>query len=588
MNDTPAETPAKPVKSDETCGRVVLKKCPHCPGSSHKRFKGVRGLKLHHNAIHKDIDFSDPGDQFENIVEIGSVPLDFSLDGAQSLSLQSYLLSKGNVPPNNERVTPDFNCTPCKRSFNSFDELQDHLSLHDKLFDKIRVKQFDRKHKGFDQEFFLPVQEDSYDCSPTNLEEFLRMNGVDLRSASSEPLNVHSLSQPMTKTVANNICSVCRFVAKSKGGLKLHMKIHIGSEKRDNAMFNEQIDGELIDAIAFYRRNTRLLHQIPKGARTAAADKLSKLIDMCILKNDLASWRCLFLFSYTTLFVPEKDIKTSLTSAVKKNILTNQHSQPKNLLTPHPRTCSKDGLAHRIENKVADGDIKNAMRLLTSEDSLAPETEETFLSLLSKHPKPSRVICLPEPPNDIAPIVVDERTVLKAVNNYKKGSAAGLDGLKPQFLKDMLSKHCGEAAKRLLKSITNLMNFMLSGKLCTEICDLMFGAVLIALKKKDGGIRPIAIGNTFRRLCAKLGCNAVSVRIANYLYPKQVGFSVRGGCEAAVHAARKFIATISCPRKVLLKKDLKNAFNSLERDTILNSVKDKAPELFPLMWQAYA
>lgn len=116
----------------------------------------------------------------------------------------------------------------------------------------------------------------------------------------------------------------------------------------------------------------------------------------------------------------------------------------------------------------------------------------------------------------------------------------------------------------------------------------MFGAVPIALRKKDGGIRPIPIGNSFRRLCAKITCNRVSVQMANYLGPKQVGVSVRGGCEAAVHSARKFISSITSSRKVLLKIDMNNAFNSVERDIIMESIKDNSPELFPLMAQTYS
>lgn len=80
----------------------------------------------------------------------------------------------------------------------------------------------------------------------------------------------------------------------------------------------------------------------------------------------------------------------------------------------------------------------------------------------------------------------------------------------------------------------------------------------------------------------------MSDKLSNYLFPKQVGFSVRGGCEAAVHCVRKFIETISSPRNVMLKIDMNNAFNSVERDIILNSIKEKAPEIFSLMWQAYS
>jgi hypothetical protein len=48
--------------------------------------------------------------------------------------------------------------------------------------------------------------------------------------------------------------------------------------------------------------------------------------------------------------------------------------------------------------------------------------------------------------------------------------------------------------------------FLLSGKVINEICPFIFGVSLCALKKKDGGIRPSAIGNIFRRFAAKIRC----------------------------------------------------------------------------------
>ena len=58
------------------------------------------------------------------------------------------------------------------------------------------------------------------------------------------------------------------------------------------------------------------------------------------------------------------------------------------------------------------------------------------------------------------------------------------------------------------------------------------------------------------------------------LRPVQLGFSTKGGSEAAVHAARRFLHYLEW-RRVLLKIDMRNAcqsvdvLNSLRRDTFL-------------------
>ena len=79
---------------------------------------------------------------------------------------------------------------------------------------------------------------------------------------------------------------------------------------------------------------------------------------------------------------------------------------------------------------------------------------------------------------------------------------------------------------------------MLAGKVTSTICRIIYGAALCALSKKDGGLRPIAVGSTYRRLAAKLACKYVSDETGDYLRPTQIGFNTKGGCEAGVHATR--------------------------------------------------
>lgn len=110
---------------------------------------------------------------------------------------------------------------------------------------------------------------------------------------------------------------------------------------------------------------------------------------------------------------------------------------------------------------------------------------------------------------------------------------------------------------------------------------------MISLTKKDGGIRPIAIGNTLRRLAFKIACKTIRQRTSTYFFPKQLGFGIIKGCESIVHAVRTFIHSNKGLKKVILKIDMKNAFNCVERDTMLSAVKDQIPELFAMFWQAY-
>ena len=74
----------------------------------------------------------------------------------------------------------------------------------------------------------------------------------------------------------------------------------------------------------------------------------------------------------------------------------------------------------------------------------------------------------------------------------RNGSSAGLDGISLQVLKDFTAKSNGQTRLNFLKALTNLVNVFLEGKVPFELRLYFFGAKLIALKKPDGGLRPIA------------------------------------------------------------------------------------------------
>ena len=108
--------------------------------------------------------------------------------------------------------------------------------------------------------------------------------------------------------------------------------------------------------------------------------------------------------------------------------------------------------------------------------------------------------------------------------------------------------------------------------------------------KKDGGIRPVAVGNVLRHLAAKVGCHADSGVVSYELSPIQHACSSNGGVEAAVHAVLKFISNKidSHNPKVIVKLYMKNAFNSVQRDHVLQTILDHTPEIAKLAILAYS
>ena len=145
----------------------------------------------------------------------------------------------------------------------------------------------------------------------------------------------------------------------------------------------------------------------------------------------------------------------------------------------------------------------------------------------------------------------------------------------------------GRSSSSLLAALISFSNLVLKGLVLSSICPYFFGASLIALNKKGGGIRPITVGSTFHRLVAKVASWAVKSEMSALLAPYQLGFGVKGGVEAAIHAARCYLQHLT-PGQAVIKLDFKNTFNSVRRDKMLDAVLDLAPRIFQFVHSAYS
>jgi hypothetical protein len=179
-----------------------------------------------------------------------------------------------------------------------------------------------------------------------------------------------------------------------------------------------------------------------------------------------------------------------------------------------------------------------------------------------------------------------EDEIVKSILSFPPGSASGIDGLKPQILKDLLS-FGGDEGVCLRQVLTDFLNLIGSGYVPDSIRPIFFGAALTALRKKDGGIRPIAVGLTWRRLVAKILVKRITPDLASKFSPHQLGVGVRGGCEAGAHSARIYYNSNHNEGKVLFKIDFRNAFNEVRRDVLLQIVTKEFPSILPFVDQSY-
>ena len=362
---------------------------------------------------------------------------------------------------------------------------------------------------------------------------------------------------------------------------------------------------DLAELVSKWRHRIPLIQIIPKGARICVADALADTLRKVRTEGTLMAWTQYFSFTFSCLRKPSgKDHSESLTSAIKRQTrcFIEQYQLP-SLPPPNsgrsvrdaPSSTSKtseaanDKLRKLVASKIADGDIKAAVRAVAGSDGLAAGTDGVIEALRSKHPTVPADLNLPDPlePTQLPPASATEAEVMRALMSFPPSTSAGMDGIRAKHIVNLVSKSASAAGDQLRHELTAFVNYILRGELPAFILPLFYGARLIALDKKDGGIRPIAVGKTLRRLATKAGMSTEAIFLGDDLSPLQLGFGVRGGCEAAVHAVRRYVE--NCPTdRITVMLDIRNAFNTIRRDIFLHEARQRLPGLYRLLWQAYS
>ena len=91
----------------------------------------------------------------------------------------------------------------------------------------------------------------------------------------------------------------------------------------------------------------------------------------------------------------------------------------------------------------------------------------------------------------------------RRIRSYLCGSARGPDGLRPQYLEDTIVSGSGSGVEALLPALVAFVSLVLNGECPESIHPFFFGTNLTALRK-NGEIRPIAVGGTLKQLATKV------------------------------------------------------------------------------------
>ena len=119
---------------------------------------------------------------------------------------------------------------------------------------------------------------------------------------------------------------------------------------------------------------------------------------------------------------------------------------------------------------------------------------------------------------------------------------------------------------------------MAKGDAPEGLAPFLAGATLTALPKKDNDLRPVAVGEVWRRLTAKCLCNLFKELARTFFFPLQIGIAQPLGTEVGIETARQWCdRNKDNPSAVFVKIDFKNAFNCVSRQAFLEQCRHHFP-----------
>ena len=365
------------------------------------------------------------------------------------------------------------------------------------------------------------------------------------------------------------------------------------------------------EKIVFFRQN---IFKLPSGS--VGKDFIRELTSLIRAWNSNSALRdialkCVMVLPALLLQKPSRQSKSKEHVTVLKrrlaawrngdilDLLDECSTIQTRLVKSTPKNTTK-AISKRFADLMKQGKVNAAVKLLTAsmQGGILPLTDETMTLLHTKHPEPGTlnedaVYQHQAPP--VHPIVFDAITaesVRKAAMNTKGG--AGPSGVDADGWRHILvSRNFGLASEELRSELALLIR-----KLCTEQIEVsrendhtssnleaLLACRLIPVDKSPG-LRPIGVGEVLRRIAGKVVMSVAKGDVQCSVGSLQVCAGQAGGCEAAIHAMRNVFEDEESDAILLI--DAANAFNSMNRATMLENIKKICPIVYTYAFNCYA
>ena len=228
-----------------------------------------------------------------------------------------------------------------------------------------------------------------------------------------------------------------------------------------------------------------------------------------------------------------------------------------------------------IKQALHKGDISKATRLLQTCGGIKALDDDTIKLLKSKFPTdavnndniPLNDLNFPESKSPLD--FNDESTQIECltyINSLKQGAAKSALGWSTDSIKEILHHY-----PLAINGFFSLLQLIVNGDLDEESRNLFYRGRGIALDQKDK-VRPIVIQCPFHKVATHMLVQYFNNVSRTLCGNKQFANGVKAGAEILVHTTKLLMDMH--PEWVIVTTDIKNAFNEINRNAIINQVNE--------------
>ena len=298
--------------------------------------------------------------------------------------------------------------------------------------------------------------------------------------------------------------------------------------------------------------------------------------------NDARGTKLLMLFPLLVLSYVRGGRNGQKAADFKRRAFAFSRGQWQQLLAVVTAKCDKQPrpepseavILARVLKYIQLGDLRKARQALHPAAS-APADDSTIAALAKLHP-PAECPCPDDILSFMPPVefLLDRALFDEVVETLPRGRAAGRSGWRYEDIQYLCTRG-SVAADDLFKYFSRVA----TGCVTSDVASRLWGtATLIALLKSNSGIRPIAMGEVFRKLVSRVMLRQLGNAPASAVGAHQFGVARPNGLELVVSGVR--IQLEDNPTHVVLGIDVSNAYNTFDRNLALRLMMDD-PALAP-------